>query len=79
MNGQSPKPSGRKIHESILPKVASILRLISATIPKRPSVKPKFERNQITMEHSRMTVPAFLIKLQLRSHMERRMLRSVGM
>ncbi len=65
---QSPKPSGAKIKATALPTTASRLELLSSTMPKAPSAKPKPCRNHNTMEEARMMVPARLMKLQPRSH-----------
>ena len=43
-----------------------------------PSAQPKYVVNQTRIVDSRMIVPAFLMKDQPRSHMERRTLPSVG-
>jgi len=77
---QLPQPSGMNSHATALPSFARMLRLISSSssIPNAPSAQPKRLRNQITMVESRIIVPAFLMKLQPRSHMLRRTFESVG-
>ena len=47
-------------------------------MPKEPSTQPKKEVNQTKMVDRVMMVPAFLIKDQPRSHMERSTLPTVG-
>ena len=44
--------------------------LLSSTMPKTPSTKPKPCRNHSTTEEARITVPARLMKLQPRSQVE---------
>ena len=75
---QLPQPRGAKRKATAPPTRARMLLSI-ATMPKRPSSQPKPEANQMKMVDRRMTVPAFLMKLQPRSHMERRRFFRVGM
>ena len=50
----------------------------SFTMPNFPFTEPKPDRNQITMELSRMTVPARLMKDQPRSQVPRRTFTAEG-
>jgi hypothetical protein len=50
----------------------------SSTIPKCPSTKPKLDVNHTKMVDKRITVPAFLIKDQPRSHILLSTLETVG-
>ena len=50
----------------------------SSSIRNTPSATPKRLRNQTRIVDSRMIVPAFLMKLQPRSHMDRSTLPTVG-
>ena len=74
---QVPQPSGVKIQAIALPMTARMLLSIS-TMPKEPFSQPKEEVNHTKMVASRITVPAFLMKDQPRSHMERSTLPTVG-
>ena len=51
---------------------------LSSSIRKVPSTQPKYVVNHTKMVESRMMVPAFLMKLQPRSHMLRSTLPRVG-
>ena len=75
---QLPQPRGAKIQEIPLPITARSPSDRSSTIPKLPSTNPKLDVNQMKMVESRITVPAFLIKDQPRSHMLRSTLTAVG-
>ena len=77
---QVPQPSGAKIQAMAPPMPARIEWLISssASIRKLPSTTPKKLRNQTRIVESRIMVPAFLIKDQPRSHMDRSTLPTVG-
>ena len=77
---QVPNPSGAKIQAITLPTLArmDISSSSSSSIRKTPSTVPKRLRNHTRIVDSRMMVPAFLIKLQPRSHMDRSTLPSVG-
>ena len=77
---QLPQPRGLKIHASTPPMAARMEQPISSSesIRKLPSTKPKKLVNQTKMVDSRMMVPAFLMKLQPRSHMLRSTFRAVG-
>ena len=74
------KPKGEKIQQMAPPMMPRMLfsSSISASNMKLPSTTPKQEPAQITMEASRMMVPARLMKDQPRSHMDRRTLPTVG-
>ena len=75
---QLPQPSGMKIQAMAFPITARMEWLRSSTMPKLPFSTPKAWRNQSKIADSRMTVPAFLIKDQARSHIERSTLPTVG-
>ena len=75
---QSPKPRGAKMKQMAPPMAASKELLLSSTMPKPPSVKPKPWRNHSTMDEATMTVPARLMKLQPRSQVARRTLFAEG-
>ena len=60
------------------PMAASREVLLSSTMPKPASVKPKPWRNQRMMEEARMMVPARLMKDQPRSQVARRTLPTEG-
>ena len=77
---QLPQPRGAKIQAMALPTRARMEYSISSSdsIRKAPSTQPKKVRNQTRMVESRMMVPAFLMKDQPRSHMERSTLDRVG-
>ena len=76
----SPKPSGAKIQQIALPITPRMLlsSSISASNPNEPSTVPKQEPAQMMIEEIRIIVPAFLMKDQPRSHMERSTLPTVG-
>ena len=74
---QWPQPSGANRNATALPIAARMLWSIS-TMPKLPSCQPKDEVNQTKIVARRMIVPAFLMNDQPRSHIERRMLPTVG-
>ena len=77
---QLPQPRGLKIQASTPPMAARMEWSISSSDSMRnvPSTVPKYVVNQTKIVDSRMIVPAFLMKDQPRSHMERRTLPSVG-
>ena len=75
---QLPQPKGAKSQAIPLPITARMELLRSSTMPKLPFSTPNPWRNHSRIAESRITVPAFLIKDQARSHMERRMLPTVG-
>ena len=75
---QVPKPRGRKMKHTAPPMAASREVLLSSTMPKPASVKPKPWRNQRMMEEARMMVPARLMKDQPRSQVARRTLPTEG-
>ena len=72
----SSKPSGAKIHLMAfenMPRMESSSSMSGLNPPF-----PKTEPTQTTMDAMRMTVPAFLMKDEQRSHMLRRMAPTVG-
>jgi len=77
---QLPHPRGVKIQAMAFPMAARMEWSISSSSSIRnvPSTDPKKERNQTTMVDRRMIVPAFLMKDQPRSHMDRSTLPRVG-
>ena len=76
----SSKPRGRKIHLMPLPSMPNTLSASSSSVlkPNLPSTMPKQEPAQMTMEESRMMVPAFFMKDQPLSHMLRSTFPTVG-
>ena len=75
---QLPKPRGLNTKATAPPMAASKEALLSSTMPKPASVKPKPWRNHRITEESRITVPARLMKIQPRSQVARSTLPAVG-
>ena len=75
---QLPKPRGAKMGATTLPTAASRLWLLSSTMVKLPSTKPKPCKNHKITEEARITVPARLMKLQPRSQVACSTLRALG-
>ena len=64
--------------QTALPMFARMEASISSTMPNTPSTKPKELVNQTNTEDRVMIVPAFLMKLQPRSHVPRSTFFTVG-
>ena len=75
---QLPKPRGAKTTHTAPPMAASRELLLSSTMPKPLSVKPKPWRNHKMMEEATITVPARLMKDQPRSQVARSTLPAAG-
>ena len=75
-----PKPSGWNSQQIAPPMAPRMLSSSSISVSKtnEPSMTPNTEPAQITMEASRMIVPAFLMNELARSHMLRSRLPTVG-
>ena len=75
-----PKPRGAKIQQIALPIIPSTLLSSSISTSNRnlPSTTPKQEPAQITIEESRIIVPALRINELPLSHIERMILPKVG-
>ena len=75
-----PKPNGAKIQQIALPSIPSTLfsNSISKLKPKEPSIMPNIEPAHMIIDDNNMMVPAFLIKEEARSHIERKRLDTVG-